>query len=259
MPQQVHAISALSDNYIWLILNTDNRAGVLVDPGDAAAAAAALSALNVDLVGICLTHHHADHTAGVLPLLQTHSVPVYGPKSENIAGVTHPLSGGEVITLPAVGCEFTVISVPGHTAGHIAYYGDERLFCGDTLFSMGCGRLFEGTAAQMFASLQRLAALPPATKVYCAHEYTLSNLSFACMIDANNPRIRAKSAWAHERRAAGMPTIPSLLSEELALNPFLRCGCPDIQAAVSEHGGVALSDEVAVFAAMRRLKDGFRA
>lgn len=235
---------------------------VVVDPGDAAPVVAFLAAQQLTLDAILITHHHADHVGGVDELAARWAVPVFGPAAEAIACVTTPLADGDRVSLPVVVDEpFTVLSVPGHTRGHIAYLSDDILFCGDTLFAAGCGRLFEGTPAQMHDSLSRLAALPGATRVYCTHEYTMSNLRFALAVDGDNAAVVERSFREQERRHRGEPTLPSSIALERSSNPFLRCTAPAVVASVTAHANLqasAASNAVAVFAALRQWKNDFR-
>ncbi len=249
-------IRAFQDNYIWCI-QRGNRAAV-VDPGDAAPVLAHLHANGLQLVAIITTHHHADHVGGNTALLAKYNVPVFGPAGERIPGITRKLVEGDRIEVPGIALQLEVIDVPGHTAGHIAYFGAGLLFCGDTLFSSGCGRLFEGTAAQMQASLAKLAALPPDTMVYCAHEYTLANLKFAAAAEPDNAAVPARALAARAALDRGHPSLPSTLAMELTANPFLRTQEPALIDAASRFAGRALSSQVEVFAALRAWKDGFR-
>jgi len=258
-PLQVTAIPAFADNYLWLI--HDGQHAAVVDPGDAAPVEAALASLNLTLDAILLTHHHADHAGGVAALLAGRNIPVYGPANERIAGVTVPLSEGQQVTLPSLGLTLSVLDVPGHTAGHIAYVaaGQRWLFCGDTLFSGGCGRLFEGTPAQMQASLDALAALPGDTRVCCAHEYTLSNLKFARAVEPGNAALSEYITRCEVLRQAGQPTLPSRIAIERDINPFLRTRVATVAQAA--HGFDALIDPrepAAVLAALRQWKNEFR-
>jgi len=251
-------VPAFNDNYLWLIHSpADPLRVTVVDPGDAGAILDALDKHGLCLDSILVTHHHADHVGGVAELADRFSVPVFGPSGERIPGRTTALDGGDRVKLAAMGLEFEVIDCPGHTAGHIAYYGHGCLFCGDTLFSAGCGRLFEGTPAQMNASLHRLTALPPETRVYCAHEYTLSNLRFAAAVEPDNASVKAYTSRARELRDQDCPTLPTTLGLELDVNPFLRCAQPGVMAAAAKRAGAAMSDETAVFAEIRAWKDGF--
>ena len=250
------ALPAFTDNYIWMF--DDGSQAVVVDPGDAGPVLDALASRGLSLAAILVTHHHADHVGGVDALRAVLRGPVYGPAREAIPEPYQRLTGGDAIEL--LGSRFEVIDVPGHPAGHIAYYRappEPLLFCGDTLFSAGCGRLFEGTAAQMHESLSRLAKLAPQTQVCCGHEYTLSNLKFAAAVEPDNPHVSARMAWSAERRARGETTLPSLLSLECQINPFLRCSEPEVITAVRAHGA-ASSAPVDVLAALRQWKNEFR-
>ena len=215
-------IPAFSDNYIWLLVQ-DGKAWV-VDPGDAAPVLQVLHKKNLQLAGILVTHHHADHSGGVIELLQHCPVPVYGPCNSPVSNlISHALQDGDLIRLGEV--DFSVIAVPGHTLDHIAFYSasEKALFCGDTLFSAGCGRIFEGTYEQMYQSLSKLAALPDDTKVCCAHEYTLSNLRFAVAIEPSNPDVAGYQNHCEALRKENQPTLPSTVGLEKRINPFLRC------------------------------------
>jgi len=249
---EISFIPAFKDNYIWLLRR--ERQAFVIDPGEAAPVLARLSADGLALAGILLTHHHADHQGGVAELTERRRVPVFAPAGESITGRTAPLSGGETLNL--AGCAVRVLAVPGHTAGHLAYLAGERLFCGDTLFGAGCGRLFEGAPAQMAASLERIAALPPTTLIHCAHEYTEANLRFARAVEPDNPAIVARQAQVAERRRAGLPSVPSTLAEELATNPFLRCRQPAVIAAARQRGAPD-DTPVAVFTALRAWRNDF--
>ncbi len=255
------ALPAFADNYIWMV-HDDTRAFV-VDPGDAAPVTEALCSRHLQLAGILVTHHHPDHVGGVdalRPLLAATGGVVHGPARERIPAPFVPLAGGDTVEL--LGLRFEVLDVPGHTAGHIAFVQrgvahEPLLFCGDTLFSAGCGRLFEGTPAQMAASLGALAALPDDTRVCCTHEYTLSNLRFAAAVEPANADIAAHTAHCQALRAAGEPTLPSRIGLERRINPFLRCGEPAVLASARREG--AANDEpVAVLAALREWKNRFR-
>jgi hydroxyacylglutathione hydrolase len=248
-------IPAFSDNYIWLL--NDGRHAAVVDPGDAAPVVKALASRELELAAILLTHHHPDHVGGVAALTKGRELAVFGPPRAEMPRLTHPLRGGESIALPELGLAFSVMSVPGHTRDHLAYFGEAGLFCGDTLFSAGCGRIFEGTPAEMHASLAALAALPDATAVYCAHEYTLANLRFALAVEPDNEALRDREREAKRLRAEGRPTLPSNLALERATNPFLRCHVPAVIAAAEAHVGRALANTVEVFAVIREWKNGF--
>jgi hydroxyacylglutathione hydrolase len=217
----VSAIPAYSDNYIWLI-RTGGTACAVVDPGDARPVQNALRQNTLDLRYILLTHHHPDHVGGMPELKKQTGATVFGPDDARIRGIDHVLKEGDVARLPDLGLEFHVLEVPGHTATHIVFTGHGCLFCGDTLFSVGCGRLFEGTPEQMQDSLDKLAALPAETRVYCGHEYTLSNCRFALEVEPDNEDLQRKTKLVEARRAAGEITLPGFLGEELSVNPFLR-------------------------------------
>lgn len=248
----VSFIPAFKDNYIWLL--TRGQRAVVVDPGDASPVQARLEADGLSLEGILITHHHADHQGGVAALVERWQPTVFAPASESITGCNHPLSGGESIGI--LGVTVDVMAVPGHTLGHLAYHAPGLLFCGDTLFGAGCGRLFEGTPAQMAASLAGIAALPDDTLIYCAHEYTEANLRFAQAVEPDNPAIAARLAEVAARRAIGRSSVPSTLAEEKASNPFLRCTEPAVVAAALREGAVETSP-VAVFAAIRGWRNRF--
>ena len=249
---EILLIPAFKDNYIWLLVR-DGRAAV-VDPGDAAPVMARLEALQLRLETILITHHHADHQGGVAELVERWHPRVFGPAEESITGCTDPLSGGE--TIDVLGERVAVLPVDGHTLGHIAYYVPGAVFCGDTLFGAGCGRLFEGTPAQMSASLGRLAALPDDTLVYCAHEYTEANLRFALAVEPDNAAVRERAERVAALRVKGLSSVPSTLREEKATNPFLRCGEPAVIAAGLAHAAVD-AEKVAIFAAIRGWRNSF--
>jgi hydroxyacylglutathione hydrolase len=252
-------IPAFADNYIWLLHRGTNA--VVVDPGDAAPVIAHLDREGLELCAILTTHHHNDHVGGNRALLARWPVPVYGPARETIPGRTHALAEGDAITVPGIGVELSVLDIPGHTAGHIAYVARNAdaplVFCGDTLFAVGCGRLFEGTPPQMLASLCKLSALPGPTRVYCGHEYTLANLRFARAVEPANVLLEKRQAREQEKRNRAEPTLPSTIGEERATNPFLRADEPAVRAAAEQHAGRALSDRVAVFAEIRAWKNSF--
>lgn len=265
----VTGLPAFNDNYIWVVTSmrdTTHTAVAVVDPGDAAPVIAYCRQRGLVPQQIWLTHHHADHTGGVAELCHwiTRQSPVspvivYGPAAEGIPGVTNELVGGERLTLG--GAAVDVLSVPGHTRGHLAYIvgaacAEPALFSGDLLFGLGCGRLFEGTAAQMFDALNQVCGLPAQTRIYCAHEYTLLNLPFALAVDPENPQLVARANSIRRMRQAGEPTVPLTLAEECATNPFLRCGQAALRAAAVVAAG---APDVDVFARLRQMRDTFRA
>lgn len=258
-------IPAFEDNYIWLIRNPLRPQVAIVDPGDAQPVLQAIKAENLQPVAILITHHHWDHTGGIAELLAEYPMPVYGPAEETIPHITHALNGGDMVQLPDLDASFQVFDVPGHTAGHIAYYcknkSDENpdaeglLFCGDTLFAGGCGRLFEGTPVQMHASLSQIVALPDDTAVYCAHEYTEANLVFARIAEPENERLRERQTEVRQRRQQDLPTVPSMLGVEKATNPFLRFDEPSIIRAAEGFAGRHLNNAAEVFGTVRHWKD----
>ena len=251
----VHPVRAFQDNYVWTLRHGSSAA--VVDPGDAKPVLAYLNAEKLHLSAILNTHHHADHVGGNAELLEHRKVPVYGPRDERIPTVTRRVGEGDRFTLEEFDIEFEVLEIPGHTRSHIAFYGGGMLFCGDTLFACGCGRLFEGTPAQMHASLAKLAKLPDTTRVYCGHEYTLANIRFAKAADASNPELAKWEQAASALRAKDEPTLPSTLARERLANPFLRCDQPAIIAAASQHAGKPLADAVSVLGALRDWKNKF--
>lgn len=247
---------ALADNYIWLMHDTSDA--LVVDPGDDAVVDRALHTLGVKLRAILLTHHHPDHVGGAAALSRRHGASVHAPVDKHIEAATHRVEEGDEVILPAPAVRLRVIAVPGHTRSHIAYAGNGLLFCGDTLFSMGCGRLFEGTPAQMLGSLDRLAALPDETRVCCGHEYTQANGRFALTVDPDNVALARRMDRVDALRAQQQPTVPVDLATERATNPFLRIDSPAIRAWARSQGVLA-DDRVARFAAVRAAKDRFQA
>ena len=252
----ISPIPAFDDNYIWLLRQEGGDQALVVDPGDEEPVIAALADQGLRLAAILLTHHHQDHIGGVDDLLaQWPQARVFGPRDRRIRAVTDPVGEGDVIMPPGLEVPFQVLEVPGHTATHIAYWGGGALFCGDTLFAAGCGRVFDGTFDQLAASLERISGLPAETRVYCAHEYTLANLGFAAWVEPDSPALAERAARARALRAAEQPTVPSTLAEELATNPFLRTGVPAVKAAAEGFAGQALPTSAQVFTALRRWKD----
>jgi hydroxyacylglutathione hydrolase len=255
----VSPIRAFSDNYIWLIRGLlDPGLAAVVDPGDAAPVRRTLREQNLKLDTILITHHHPDHVGGVSQLVDEYSPQVFGPANETIPGSPTKLREGDVTTLPKLGMQFRVLDVPGHTSGHIAYVGHGAVFCGDTLFSGGCGRLFEGTAEQMHRSLSKLSSLPADTLVYCTHEYTLSNLKFAAAVEPANSDLAAYTERCRQLRAQDRETLPSNIGLEHTVNPFLRSALQSVKCSAEAHTGRTLQSDIEVFAAVRAWKDGFK-
>ena len=260
--QTVTAIKAFNDNYIWAISSESNDKIALVDPGDALVCLEYLQTNNLILSAILITHHHSDHVGGIAKLLEyakdnAWPVTVYGPATENIAQLDITLKENDTVSLPELNCQFTVLDLPGHTKGHIAYYDENKVFCGDTLFSGGCGRLFEGTPQQMHHSLTKLANLATDTLIYCAHEYTQANLSFALAVEPDNTNLHNYAEQVKVKRQQNHATIPSNIALELQINPFLRCHQHSIKLAAQNYSNQNQPNNSDVFAAIRAWKDNF--
>ncbi len=257
---EVIALPAFKDNYLWLLVQSSYA--VAVDPGDANVITQALQNRRLSLQAILLTHHHADHTGGAEILQRAYGCPVFGPERESISATTHPVGEGHIIQI--LGQAFQVMDVPGHTRGHIAYWckSTQALFCGDTLFAAGCGRLFEGSPQDMWQSLQKIAALPDETRIYCAHEYTVVNLRFAHIVEPENIDIQRRQRQVEEQRARGEPSVPSILALERLTNPFLRATQPALKTAVAPlptvyDSGKVLPEPIQTFARLRAWKNHF--
>ncbi|MEZ5492133.1 MAG: hydroxyacylglutathione hydrolase [Gammaproteobacteria bacterium] len=262
MENPIFPIPAFSDNYIWAFTDEQQRHACVVDPGDAAPVLSFLDKNDLQLSHILITHHHPDHTGGVEALARRFNARVFGPQNSPYGGIEQQLAEKDELTV--LGFDFSVLQIPGHTLDHIAYYcerppGRHRplVFCGDTLFAAGCGRIFEGNPQMMYDSLQKLARLPADTEIYCTHEYTLANLTFAAAADPHNQALKERTAAARKAREQQQPTLPSHLALELATNPFLRCTEEPLADSAASHVGADLSEPVEVFAALRRWKDTF--
>ncbi len=258
----ITAIQAFTDNYIWVISATQTNEIALVDPGDAEVCIEYIEAQQAILTDILITHHHPDHVGGIERLAKycqqkQWPLTIYGPAHENIPLCDVKLVENDSITLSMQTTPFHIIDLPGHTSGHIAYVSDQHLFCGDTLFSAGCGRLFEGTAEQMYQSLNKLAALPEHVAVFCAHEYTLANITFALQVDPNNSELQQYHEKVKQLRAAHKASIPTTIATEKMINPFLRCHTTNVQQSASEYSKQTLTSPVETFSAIRQWKNHF--
>lgn len=255
--QKISPIPALKDNYIWCISNPTSGYCAIVDPGESEPVLKHLKETGLTLEAILITHHHWDHTQGVDGILEHTYAPVYASAKEHVHGQTTGLSHDDELDLPHVRLEFTVLSIPGHTAGHIAFYSPGMLFSGDTLFTAGCGKIFEGTAQQMHDSLMSLAALPDDTLVYCGHEYTEANLRFALAVEPNNEEVAKRLQKTLELREKGLPTVPATLGVEKRTNPFLRINDPNVIVAAEAHSSRRLQTPTEVLQVIREWKDHF--
>ena len=253
----VQAVPALKDNYVWLIRAKNSAHVIVIDPGDAKPVIEAIRHQGLIPVAIIITHHHYDHVDGIKPLLEHFKVPVYGPTNELIPAVSHPLLPSDNLSIHKDFPSCQVIAVPGHTNGHLAYLFGDSLFCGDTLFSAGCGRILGGTYSQLLTSLKCICSLPLNTKIYCAHEYTANNLKFSLTVDPDNIEVKQRLKYVDKLRSESKITLPSTLEIELATNPFLRCQEPSIVRAAEKHVSRDLVNELAVFTVLRQWKDIF--
>ncbi|WP_417550845.1 hydroxyacylglutathione hydrolase [Methylophaga sp.] len=254
---QIHAVKAFSDNYIWLIQSAQNQDVLIVDPGDAGPVINFVEKNDLQPAAILVTHHHADHIGGIRRLDDLYDLPVFGPQREHIKTVDTPLYAQADQSLHPSFPHFKIMDTPGHTPGHISYLIEDNLFCGDTIFAGGCGRLLGGTAEQLFDSLLKIKQLNDNTKLYCAHEYTLANLQFAIAVDPKNPALVKRLANTEALREQNNATVPSLLHEEKQTNPFLRCDAIEIKKAAEAYAGQPLDTPLAVFKVLRAWKDDF--
>ncbi len=251
---KIDAVPAFSDNYIWLIQFGDHQA-MVVDPGQAEPVLQVLDQKGLQLAAILVTHNHWDHVNGIETLLERYSIPVFGPASDSIPQLTHPCIEGDEINIGEL--DLRVLDVPGHTSNHIAFFGHNTLFCGDTLFAAGCGRLLGGTAAQLHDSLKKISQLPLTTHICCAHEYTIANLKFAKAVEPGNSQIEQRSAIEAQKRQQGLATLPSMLKLELETNPFLRCQVDEVIASAEKFAGKTFVNEAEIFKTLRYWKDTF--
>lgn len=255
MSYQLHPVPALKDNYIWVLSNLENQQALVVDPGESEPVIHYLQSHNLQLAYIFVTHHHSDHSHGISALKNQYQVPVYGGKASQLSSITHGLADGEVIDLPELALSFRAIAVPGHTLDHTTFYSAPYAFTGDTLFSAGCGRVFEGTPEMMWTSLQKLLQLPLDTNICCGHEYTLNNLRFAQLVEPHSQAITEYLTNVEALINAGKPTLPSTLALEKQVNPFLRVKAPEVIQRASEYAEKTLSEPWEVFAALRDWKN----
>lgn len=253
---QILGFQAFQDNYIWLVIHQGLKQAFVVDPGDAREIISYLQSHTILLTGVFITHKHWDHVSGIEEILKNYPVPVYGAGIEQIPYLSHQVNDGDVIELPGQ-IKIKVISTPGHTRGHLLYAVDNALFCGDTLFGAGCGRLFEGSIEEMYASLQKISQFPDDTRIYCAHEYTEKNLIFAQHVEPSNQAVKERIRKTVAMRKQGLPTVPLILAEEKRTNPFLRCQSPELIRTLEAKFQTKLQTSIDVFAYTRKWKDDF--
>ena len=254
---EIIPLPALKDNYIWLLKNKISRHVAIVDPSEAKPVLDHIKSHNLIPLAIMITHHHWDHVGGILEITKQFDIPVYAPKTDNIEGSTHPVGDGDVVALPELDLTLNVMAVPGHTLGAVTYFDDKQVFSGDTLFTAGCGRMFEGTPVQMHTSLSKFKTLSDDALLYCGHEYTIANLKFAAHIEPDNALIHARLKRAEICRDNNQATVPASMGEEKKTNPFLRCEESSVIDAASNYEGKAISDPADVFRVIRSWKDNF--
>jgi len=254
---EIIPLTALKDNYIWILINKINQCVAIVDPSEHEPVLKYIESRNLNPIAILITHHHWDHVGGIAGLTKKYNVPVYTPEKEFVEGSTNPVCEGDVISLPKLGLEINILDVPGHTSGAIAYYTEKMVFSGDTLFTGGCGRLFEGSPTQMYSSLSKIKKLPTKTLIYCGHEYTIPNLQFAAAVEIDNKTIQRRLDLAQKTRDKNQPTVPATLEIEKQTNPFLRCNEQSVINSASIRVGRALDNPAEVFATIRNWKDSF--
>jgi hydroxyacylglutathione hydrolase len=257
MTIRLKPLPSLSDNYIWLLINDDNSTAIIIDPGSSEPCESFFAQEGIKPVAILVTHQHWDHVNGIEKLVRDYGLPVYGPSTETIPCLTTALNTNDRFTLPGFDLDFEVIDLSGHTAGHIGYLTDGMFFCGDTLFSAGCGRLLGGTAAQLHASLQRIKKLPRNLTIYCTHEYTLDNLHFAQAVEPDNEAIQVRLNQAKALREKNQPSLPFTIDQEIRYNPFLRTDKESVMNAVAQHSGQKIENSEDCFRYLRMWKDGF--
>jgi hydroxyacylglutathione hydrolase len=254
---QIIPLPALKDNYIWLLKNKASNHIAIVDPSEAEPVLNLIESDGLIPIAIMITHHHWDHVGGIAGITKKYNIPVYTPKTESVAGSTNPVGEGDIVSLPELELEFNILDVPGHTSGAVAYYTKDMVFSGDTLFTAGCGRMFEGTPPQMLTSLSKFKTLPDDTLLYCGHEYTVSNLQFAANVEPENNEIQERLSQAKQLRDKNQPTIPATLLIEKRTNPFLRCEQASVINAANAHSSKKLDKPHEIFAEIRRWKDNF--
>ena len=254
---EIIPLTALKDNYIWMLINKINQCVAIVDPSEHEPVLEYIQSRNLNPIAILITHHHWDHVGGITGLTKKYNMPVYTPEKEFVEGSTNPVSEGDIISLPELDLEINILDVPGHTSGAIAYYTEKMVFSGDTLFTGGCGRLFEGSPTQMYSSLSKIKKLPTKTLVYCGHEYTIPNLQFAAAVEIDNKIIQRRLELAQKTRDENQPTVPATLEIEKQTNPFLRCNKQSVINTASMRAGRTLDNPAEVFATIRNWKDSF--